>query len=136
MSRWKPRPGELGAIARFGLVGVAASLTYLGGSLALLTLGLTPYLANAAAFLASIAASYAGHYFFTYRSDDSHWRLGPRFLLVTAGLVGLSSALHAAVLALGASPRGAALVVTLVYPPLSFALNHFCAFARGAPRRG
>jgi hypothetical protein len=77
-----------------------------------------------------------GHYFFTYRADDSHLRLGSRFAAVTAGLALLCVILHQAALLLGAGPRGAALFVTLAYPPLSFALNHFWAFARGAVRRG
>jgi len=130
------RPGELGAIVRFGLVGIAATLVYLLVSLVLLDLGVAPRATNLAAFAAGTVASYFGHYFFTYRADDSHLKLGGRFAAVTAGLALLCVALHQAALWLGAGPRGAALFVTLAYPPLSFALNHFWAFARGAVRRG
>ena len=130
------RPGELGAIVRFGLVGVMATLVYFAASLVLLDLGLVPRATNLVAFAIGTVASYVGHYFFTYRADDSHLKLGGRFAAVTAGLALLCIVLHQVALWLGASPRGAALFVTIAYPPLSFALNHFWAFARGAVRRG
>ena len=134
--RFGLRPGESGAILRFGLVGVAATLAYLAASLLLLDQGLAARATNLAAFAVGTLMSYLGHYFFTYRADDSHLRLGSRFVTVTAGLALLCVILHHAALLLGAGPRGAALFVTLAYPPLSFALNHFWAFARGAVRRG
>jgi len=132
------REGELGSIVRFGLVGVAATLTYYLVSLALLGQGVAPRATNLVAFGFGTAASYLGHYFFTYRADDSHLRLGGRFFAVTAGLMALCAGLHQAALLLGAGPKRAALFVTVAYPPLSFAFNHFWAFARGAvgKRRG
>ena len=129
---WEARPGELSAIVRFGVVGVAATLAFLGASLFFLDRGMAPRLANLSAFGVGTLTSYLGHYFFTYRSGGSHLRLGTRFLLVTAGLVGMGIVLHHIALLVGATPRQAALFVTVAYPPLSFALNHFWAFARGA----
>jgi putative flippase GtrA len=129
--RWRARPGELAAIARFGVVGIGATLVYLGVSLFLLDRGLAPHPTNLVAFVISIVASYLGHYFFTYRSDANHLRMGSRFVMVTAGLMALSAALHHTALLFGATPQVAALFVTVAYPPLSFALNHFWAFGRG-----
>ena len=130
-SRWRARPGELAAMARFAVVGVVSTLVYLGASLILLKWGMAPQPTNLVGFLLGTTTSYLGHYFFTYRSGDSHLRLGTRFFLVTAGLALLCAVLHQAALSLGAEPRIAALFVTIAYPPLSFALNHFWAFARG-----
>jgi len=136
--------GELGSAMRFGLVGIAATLTYLGMSLLLLGWGMAPQLANLAAFLVSTAASYLGHYFFTYRvsggafgrdtgrAAGSHLRLSTRFIAVTILLTLFCSALHQLVLWAGASPRQAAFAVTISYPPLSFLFNHFWAFSRGS----
>ncbi len=118
-------------IARFGAVGATATLLYLGVSLALLRAGLVPQAANLAAFAAGTAASYLGHYFFTYRSDRSHLHIGTRFVAITLGLTALSSGLHQAALLLGASPQFAAVCVAVLYPVLSFALNHFWTFRRG-----
>lgn len=131
-SRWRARPGEIAAVARFAVVGVVSTLVYLGASLVLLERGLAPQPTNLIGFLLGTITSYLGHYFFTYRSGDSHLRLGTRFFLVTAGLALLCSGLHQAALLVGADPRLAALFVTIAYPPLSFGLNHFWAFARGA----
>lgn len=133
--RWRPRPGELAAIGRFAAVGVAATLAYLGTSLVLLDRGIAPHPTNLVAFVVGTVASYLGHYFFTYRSDDSHLRMGTRFFAVTAGLMALGAALHHFALLVGATPKAAALFVTVAYPPLSFAFNHFWAFARGARAR-
>jgi putative flippase GtrA len=132
-SGWRPQPGELAAVFRFGVVGVAATLVYLGSSLILLDRGISPHLTNLLAFVVATIASYLGHYFFTYRSGDSHLRMGTRFFVVTAGLMALGVALHHIALLVGAGPRAAALFVTVAYPPLSFGLNHFWAFGRGAP---
>jgi putative flippase GtrA len=128
---WEPRPGEIAAIIRFGLVGVTATLAYLGASVFLLDRGINPGVANLAAFGVGTVTSYLGHYFFTYRSGGSHLKLGSRFFLVTACLVGMGVVLHHVALLVGATPRLAALFVSVVYPPLSFGLNHFWAFARG-----
>lgn len=125
------KKGEIGAIFRFGLVGVVATLTYLGLSLLLLDWGLLPQLVNLIAFLASIATSYLGHYFFTYRASGSHARLSSRFVTVNIALSLLCSLLHQVVLWIGASAQLSALVVAVVYPLLSFLLNHFWAFSRG-----
>lgn len=130
--RWRARPGEIAAVARFAVVGVVSTLVYLGASPVLLNRGVGPQPTNLLAFLLGTVASYLGHYFFTYRSGDSHWRLGSRFFLVTSGLASLCAGLHQSALLLGAEPRGAALFVAFAYPPLSFGLNHFWAFARGA----
>ena len=89
--RWRAQPGELAAIVRFAMVGVAATLVYLGASLVLLGWGMAPQPTNLIGFLLGTATSYLGHYFFTYRSGDSHLRLGARFFLVTAGLALLCS---------------------------------------------
>lgn len=132
--RWRARPGEQAAIVRFAMVGVVATLVYLAASLVLLDWGLAPQPTNLIGFLLGTVTSYLGHYFFTYRSGDSHLRLGSRFFLVTAGLAMLCAGLHQLGLMFGAKPRLAALFVTVAYPPLSFGLNHFWAFARGATR--
>lgn len=123
-------------LLRFVAVGVGATLIYLGVSLALLSAGMVPQLANIVAFLASTTASYFGHYFFTYRSSDHHLHVSARFVTMTAGLSVLCSGLHQAVLLAGASPRAAALAVTLAYPPLSFLINNFWVYARGKGKHG
>lgn len=122
---------EILKIVRFALVGVIATAIYIGISFMLLNCDWNPRLVNLIAFISSTLASYFGHYFFTYRAQDSHWRLGAKFILATAILTAICGIFHAVILAFGVSPAWAVIVVSMTYPPISFALNHFWAFARG-----
>lgn len=117
-------------LVRFGLVGIAATLTYLILAMAMLHMGMLSQLANLLAFSLSLLASYVGHYYFTFRSGEPHRITSTRFGLSTLGLVALSSALHQALLWSGLAPGSAAVAVALIYPPASFLLNFFWAFAR------
>jgi putative flippase GtrA len=130
-------------IVRFGLVGIAATLINMAIATMLLSMGIMPQIANLLAFSLSLLASYAGHYYFTFRSQEPHRYTSPRFGLSTLGLVALSSGLHQALLWSGLKPGSAAVVVALAYAPASFLLNYFWAFARraithddNAPRSG
>jgi len=125
------REGEVGAVIRFGMIGIVATFSFLFASLAFLNAGLNPQIANLVALIIGTATSYCGHYFFTYRSTDRHARLGSRFLAVTGLIWILCSLLHHVALAWGLAPPRAAILITFAYPPLSFLLNHFWAFSRG-----
>jgi putative flippase GtrA len=123
-------PGQFATAVRFFAVGVTATLGYFGVSLLLLRAGMWPQLVNLIAFGASLLLSYAGHYFFTYRSREAHSRTGTRFAIITLVLLLLCSAVQQLALWSDVPPEGASLIVAVVYPPLSFLLNHFWAFAR------
>ena len=133
--RLKLHPGEAWQILRFGLVGAAASLTYLAASIALLQLGMAPIAVNLAAFAISLALSYLGQYYFTYRAAGAHRMLSRRYAISTAILIAACTALHWALLRVSLDPRLASLAVTLTYPALSLLLNHGWVFGRGAAVR-
>ena len=80
------RRTELATLLRFCLVGGASTLVFAAVSWLLIWLELMPAaLVNVAAIAAGIAASYAGHYYFTYRvGGGQHAFFGPRFFVVTA----------------------------------------------------
>ena len=124
-------PGELWQIVRFGAVGIAASLAYLGSSLIFLGFGMPPLVVNAAAFAISLTLSYLGQYYFTYRVSDAHKRLSLRYAVTVLALLSVCSALHWGLIWLEVSPPLASLAVTLIYPPLSFLSNHGWVFGRG-----
>ena len=124
-------PGELRQILRFGAVGIAASLAYLMSSLVLLAVGIPPLAVNVAAFAFSLALSYLGQYYFTYRASGAHRKLSRRYAMTVSLLLAVSSALHWSLIWLTVSPPLASLAITLVYPPLSFLLNHGWVFGRG-----
>lgn len=133
--RLRLHPGEAWQILRFGMVGGAASLTYLASSIVLLELGMAPLAVNLAAFAISLALSYLGQYYFTYRAAGAHRMLSRRYAISTAILIAVCTGLHWALLRLSLDPRLASLAVTLTYPLLSFLLNHGWVFGRGAAAR-
>ena len=128
-------PGEAWQVLRFGLVGAAASLTYLLSSIALLGLGFAPFAVNLAAFAFSLTLSYLGQYYFTYRAAGAHRMLSVRYAGSTAVLIAVCTALHWGLLQLLFDPRLASLAVTLTYPVLSFLFNHGWVYRRGAAGR-
>ena len=133
--RLRLHPGEAWQVLRFGLVGAAASLTYLLSSIALLGLGFAPFAVNLAAFAFSLTLSYLGQYYFTYRAAGAHRMLSVRYAGSTAVLIAVCTALHWGLLQLLFDPRLASLAVTLTYPVLSFLLNHGWVYRRGAAGR-
>jgi putative flippase GtrA len=79
---------------RFGLVGISATLTYLGiVNLSAVPVGpLTPFDAHLLGLGCSIAVSYAGHHAFTFGRKGRHGFYFRRFAIITAILFVLSSA--------------------------------------------
>ena len=133
--RLRLHPGEAWQILRFGIVGIAASSTYLISSIVLLDLGFAPVAVNLVAFAISLTLSYLGQYYFTYRAADAHRILSVRYAGSTALLTALCTALHWGLLQLSLDPRLASLAVTVTYSLLSFLLNHGWVYGRGAVGR-
>lgn len=129
--RLRLHSGEAWQILRFGMIGAAASLTYLISSIGLLGLGFAPIAVNLAAFAISLTLSYFGQYYFTYRAADAHRTLSARYGVSTAILIAVCTALHWGLLRLSLDPRLASLAVTVTYPVLSFLLNHGWVYSRG-----
>ena len=130
--RLRLHPGEIWTVMRFGLVGAAATLTYLVCSIILLGSGIAPVTVNLIAFAVSLTLSYLGQYYFTYRAANAHARLSLRYAIATLVLIAICSILHRGLLQLALDPRLASLAVTIAYPLLSFILNHGWAYRRGA----
>jgi putative flippase GtrA len=82
-------------VFRFGLVGIAATLTYLGiVNLVAVPVGpLSPFMAHLIGLSSSIVLSYAGHHAFTFARKGRHGVYFRRFAVITAALFILTSAL-------------------------------------------
>ncbi len=74
---------------RFGIVGVAATVTHAGVLWALVeSVSMRPSFATVIGFLIAFNVSYFGHYYFTFRSTEPHRRALPGFAATaTAGAV-------------------------------------------------
>ena len=127
------RRTELATLLRFCLVGGASTLVFAAVSWLLIWLELIPAaLVNVTAIVAGIAASYAGHYYFTYRvGGGQHAFFGPRFFVVRAILGTASVAFtHVSVENFRVSPYIVSVLVSILYPVASLLLHHFWTFAR------
>ncbi len=78
--------GTLVRLFRFGVVGVAATLTHGAILWALVeSVRMRPSIATVIGFLVAFNVSYFGHYYFTFRSNEPHRRALPVFA-VTASM--------------------------------------------------
>jgi putative flippase GtrA len=117
---------------RFGLVGVTASLVYLGlVNLLAVPLGpLAPFHAHLVALTCSIGVSYFGHHAFTFARKGRHRFYFRRFAIITALLFVLSSALAFICDAtLHLSAAVISVMITVLYPAASYLLHSLWTFA-------
>ncbi len=77
---------EAGSILRFGLVGIAASATYILVALILKREGLSPQIANVVGVTAGTTVSFLGHLFYSFRKKRVTSHNLTRFLLMSAGV--------------------------------------------------
>jgi putative flippase GtrA len=124
---------ECGRAFRFGLIGAAATLTYLavslgGGEF----LGLAPLLASSIGVIASFCVSYAGHRAFSFRVAPEHRIYLPRFLAAAGVIYVVQLAVMAAVTDLLRLPyqTGVAAIVAVI-PLVTFLINRLWVFASG-----
>lgn len=127
---------ELLRLARFGLVGVAATLVHMAVSISLVAGADWPLQrANLVAFACGLALSFFGHYHFSFFSRTPYRTVLPRFVLVSV-LGYLCSTLAIALLA-RAFPGHRVLAVTLgslLIPAVSYLVNRFFVFHDGGQR--
>ncbi|TIP98931.1 MAG: GtrA family protein [Mesorhizobium sp.] len=126
-------------LARFGLVGIAATSLYAVLAVALVKskwIGFTPVQASLAAYAAAAVFSYLAHKSVTFMSNGSHRSEAARFLLLTA--TGFAVAYAAPTLLttkLGLPPIIAVLVRCLLIPVVNLLMLDRWVFAqRGSGR--
>ncbi|MFX0545917.1 sulfatase-like hydrolase/transferase [Roseovarius sp. S1116L3] len=125
----------LGQLARFALIGGAATLIHLLVGVTLIHAGWAPVIANAAAFCIAFFVSFAGHFGYTFCPEGpSMARSLTRFAVTALAAFVANEAILAALLARHALPPSAALVTsTGVVACGSFALCRAWAFAPSRP---
>lgn len=126
MSSWKRLLGEG---FRFGLVGIAATIVYVIASLLASSFEAGPYLSNLVGYLASVAVSYFGHAYVTFRSTQSHILQGSKFLLASSATFVLTNLIvFFAVDLLGRSFTEAAITVAIAIPLLTWLIARYWVF--------
>lgn len=78
---------------RFGIVGVAATITYFILALLFEHAGLPIFVGNTLSYVLGFGVSYTGHRTWTFQSTGSHSSLLPKFMATQAFGLGLNSAI-------------------------------------------
>jgi putative flippase GtrA len=128
-------------LARFGLVGIAATILYAALATALLEwdrIGFTPVQASLGAYAAAALFSYLAHKSVTFMSGGSHRTEGPRFLLLTATGFAVAYAIPTLLtMKLGLPPIIPVLVTCLLIPAVNlFVLDRWVFAGRRPDRSG
>ena len=120
----------IGQITRFACVGVAATLTHVVVALAVTwAFGFPPLLANFIGFCVAVFVSFWGHLRVTFRVANPQRRHLFRFTILSLVSLAVSTAITAAMTALGASMTMAMFAVGVVVPLASFLAARLWAFA-------
>lgn len=120
----------LAQAARFGIVGLAATLVHLAVAwLAHHLAGLVPLAANTLGFLSAFAFSYLGHFYWTFGQRTGHPVRLPRFLVVSATGFALTNLITWVTTSFAGASFDLALVIILVAVPLTtWTLSRLWAF--------
>lgn len=122
---------EVLVVYRFSIVGAVATLIHVSTVWLLIThLDRNPLLLNLAAFLVAFGFSFAGQYYWTFRSKK-HWHHALlRFFSVSFFAFVLNN--FVLVMLLDAnllSPAASAVLAAIVIPPFTYILGRFWAFS-------
>jgi putative flippase GtrA len=126
---------EAARIARFGFVGVLATLVYAAVTSAIVEAGLgIPIAASIVGYLAAAIVSYFGHLRFSFAVEAEHEVFAWRFLVVAAAAFAANILVfYLFGTVLGASYRISVAMVAMLMPIVSYVLNRFWVFV---PRLG
>ncbi|RWM16024.1 MAG: GtrA family protein [Mesorhizobium sp.] len=126
-------------LARFGLVGIAATMLYAVLAIGLVEskwIGFSPVQASLAAYAAAAVFSYLAHKSVTFMSSGSHRSEAARFLLLTATGFAVAYAAPALLTAkLGLPPIVTILVTCLLIPAVNLLMLDRWVFAQRGPSR-
>lgn len=126
---------DLGALMRFGMVGITSSITYFLIGLAVERLTpIEPFTANLIAYFSAVSISYFGHHYITFRSTRPHREALPRFIPIMFFVLGSNQLMVLAIVNWWGFDYIWALIanVTMV-PPLTYVFSALFAF--GAPEK-
>jgi len=117
--------------ARFGVVGMLATIVHVATALALVAYaGVPVFWANIGGFCCAVMISYVGNHRWTFSRDGAHWRYFPRFISVAVLGLAIGQAIVWGINdQAGVDYRLAVLTVALVVPAFGFVASRVFAFA-------
>ncbi|MEM8597692.1 MAG: GtrA family protein [Pseudomonadota bacterium] len=122
-------------VLRFGIIGVAATLTHVAVLVLLVETGATsPTYANVLGWIAAVPVSYFGHYFFTFAARSAHGATFARFMLLSGTSLAVSQGVVMVTQALGGPYQVAALIFVVAVPAANFVLMQVLVFIGSEPK--
>jgi putative flippase GtrA len=117
--------------ARFGAVGLLATVVHVAVAIALVELAKVPvFWANMGAFCTAVLVSYLGNHRWTFACEGAHARYFPRFISIAALGLAIGQVIVWAIAEQGGGDyRLAVLTVALVVPVFSFLASRLFVFA-------
>ena len=117
------------SMLRFGIVGISATIVYYAVAIIASKFGLVAAIANLVGFGAGALTSFVGHFHYTFKKSDNHFRYLIRFIIVTFFGYVLSNIIIFIALDVSQAPFWLAmLIVVLILPPASWLCNRYWAF--------
>ncbi len=127
--------GLAGQFARFGIIGIAATIIHVVTALVLHHgLDLSPLWSNAIAFLTAWAVSYGGNWAWTFQGRTAHNYSAPRYLAVAIGGFCLNQLIVLVATGLWDWPFWLALIpVVIIVPLVGFLASRYWAYRATEP---
>ncbi len=121
---------KYGSLWRWALVGVTTAVIDYTIFIAMYSVITSVLVANFFAGLVSISFNYSAHYFWSFKSQIDHTKVGLKYLVNLITFWSLSTLLLKAIITVGVDPEIAKLIPIPIIAPLSFISLRFFVFKK------
>jgi len=121
---------KYGSLWRWALVGVTTAVIDYTIFIAMYSVITSVLIANFFAGLLSIGFNYTAHYFWSFKSQIDHVKVGLKYLVNLITFWSLSTLLLKAIITVGVDPEIAKLIPIPIIAPLSFISLRFFVFKK------
>jgi putative flippase GtrA len=121
---------KYGSILRWALVGVTTAVIDYIIFISMYSVITSVLVANFSAGLVSLSFNYSAHYFWSFKSQTDHTKVGLRYLINLITFWSISTLLLKILIASGLDPKIAKLMPIPIIAPLSFISLRFFVFKK------
>jgi putative flippase GtrA len=121
---------KYGSISRWALVGVTTTAIDYILFISIYSVIISVLVANFFAGLVSIGFNYSAHYFWSFKSQTDHAKVGLKYLISLVTFWSLNTLLLKALISTGIDPKIAKLILIPIIAPLSFVSLRFFVFKK------
>jgi len=121
---------KYGSLLRWALVGVATAIIDYIIFISMYSVITSVLVANFSAGLVSLSFNYSAHYFWSFKSQTDHTKVGLRYLINLITFWSISTLLLKILIASGFDPKIAKLMPIPIIAPLSFISLRFFVFKK------